>query len=182
MLQPRAHLYSSGSAALVMSRPADTEAPHQLPAYGIGLTARIGPAVQHSGYWVYNDATDGAGPPHPLWPPVHLVPESREGGTGLLSNPALDVQSTGVISVRLEGIRKTVAGKARRLDCLLRVHAEKDNVQESLEHCLRLDVSSGSTERHEGPAVAQRQSGVRRQAGPLSRSNTGSMIGVGPGL
>src|SRR5262249_43985060 len=137
-----------------MSRPSDAEALRKLPAHGIGLAPGVGPTVEHAGCLVDEEAADGAGPPYPLRPPVHFVSESREGIPSLLGNPALDIQPAGIVAVRLEGIGETVASKARRLNRLLRVHAEEDNVQESLQHCLRLHISSRGTKRHKRSSVS----------------------------
>ena len=86
---------------------------------------------------------------------MDLVSEGRQSGPCFLGDPALDVQPARIVAVRLEGVREAVTGKARCLDCRLRVHAEEDDVQERLEHCLWLDVSPRGAEHHEGASVPQ---------------------------
>ena len=81
-----------------------------------------------------------------------------------------------------EGLRKIVGPEAWLLDCLLRIHAKLDDVQEDLEHRLRLHIRTGRAERHQETAVTEGHGRVGRQARSLAALQRGSMVRIEPAL
>src|SRR5258705_453001 len=72
-----------------------------LQAQGIGRPAGVGAALEHAGLLVGHDRADGAGEPRPVRPPADLVAEAAERLAGRLVDPALHVEQTRMIGVRL---------------------------------------------------------------------------------
>ena len=76
----------------------------------------------------------------------------------------------------------TARGDARRLDRLLRIHAEDRDVQEDLEHRLLLDVAARRAEGHEESTVGERHRRRRRQARTFARRHDTGVLGIEPAL
>src|SRR5207249_10589420 len=95
-------------------------------------------------------------PPLPVGPLADGVAERDEAVARLAWDPSLRFQLAGRHRVRPEGVGVTARGDARRLDRLLRIHAEDRDVQEDLEHRLLLDVAARRAEGHEESTVGER--------------------------
>src|ERR1700731_846406 len=101
-----------------------------LPSDGVGRAARIGATREDSGAAVGDDAADRPSAPRRLRPPADIVAARGERLAGRGRDAAFDVETAWIVVVRLEGVRETVAGKARQLDGELRVHAEHRDIEE----------------------------------------------------
>src|SRR6185503_745544 len=105
-----------------------------------------------------------------------------ESFAGRTRNARLEVDAAGVVGMRLERIRVAVGNEARGFHGELRVHAEDNDVEEHLQVRLHLHIAAGRTEGQYALALAHREVGIRREAGPLSRRKHRWMTCVDPGL
>src|SRR5439155_12348735 len=115
---------------------------------------RVGAADARAGGRVDDDGADGAGRRAPVGPLVDLVAAPGQFRAHRRGDAALDVELARLVAVRPEGVGEALADDARLLDRLLRVHPELRDVEEYLQHRLRLPVAAGAAEGHEELAVA----------------------------
>ena len=92
-----------------------------------------------------------------------------EDAADFRTDPAFQSQRSSQVRMRSERVREVLRLEPGRLDGLLRVHAKHRNVQENLEHRLRLSIAAGRTERHQQFAVFEGHRRVGCQAGPFPR-------------
>ena len=108
--------------------------------------------------------------------------EAAERFSRRFVDPALDIEQTRMIGVRLERGRKTVRGHARRFDRLLHLHPEQVDVEEDLQHRLSLHVAAWRAERHFHLARRDRDRRTGRKPRTLAGRDAGRMIRVAPVL
>src|SRR5512136_2852811 len=81
-----------------------------------------------------------------------------------------------------ERVREVVTAEARGLDGLLNVHPELGNVQEDLQHGLRLLVAARRAYRHERLAILHDQPRARRQSRAFAGREGRRVLWVQPQL
>src|SRR5215831_5172613 len=139
-----------------------------LPSNGVRSTARIGPRHERA-IRPDDDDADGARAPVPFGLLDHCVTKRRESRARDGRHGDLGVELAGEVRVRPERVGEAPRRHARRLDRLLRRHAERGDVEEGLEHGLLLDVAAWCSERHEQSTVTKRH----RRGGSETRSLAG---------
>ena len=78
-----------------------------------------------------------------------------------------------MIGVGFRGSRKAVRRKAGRFNGRLRIHIERNNVQEDLKHRLWLNIIAWRAERHVQLAVFQCKGWARREPRSFARCHGG---------
>src|SRR5438067_1519136 len=110
-----------------------------LPGQGVGRAARIGTGREYAGLRITprHHRADAARAGL-----AHVVAESPQLGARPLGDGGLDVQLARPIHARIERVDERLRGEARRLDRLLRVHPEDEEIQHELEIGLALIVAA----------------------------------------
>src|SRR3990172_1173140 len=102
-------------------------------------------------------------------PGLNFVTEFSKRPTHRLVNSIFDPEQARERTVRIEGRRKVRTREFGRLDRLLQVHPEVDDIQEELQRPLVLLVAAGRAKGEIGLARAQRDRRRQRRARPLAR-------------
>src|SRR5262245_3228395 len=87
----------------------------------------------------------------------------------LFTEAFFEAQTSGIESMIGERAYEMRSLEARRLDRLLRIHSEFNDVEQNLDESLVLIVAAGGRERGEGPAVFQDHRRRERDARPFAR-------------
>ena len=119
------------------------------------MAARIASATKQSAIAIELDREHVAFRPRRT--KLDLVTASRELRADFFINAILDTQNSGTRIVRIEGRGEMRAGKFRRLDRLLQVHPEIDDVEKKLQGPLILLIATRSAEREMRLIAAHRE-------------------------
>src|SRR5687767_8547023 len=114
-----------------------------LPGQRVGRPARVGAGREHAGLGiaVTDDGADAAGADL-----ADGVAERAQLRPDRLGDAGLDVELTGPVRARPERVDERLRRETRRLDGLLRVHAEDEHVEHDLEIGLGLVVAAGAAD------------------------------------
>ena len=102
--------------------------------------------------------------------PISLTacPSVRSSARVALGNAGLDVELAGPVGARIERVHERLGREARRLDGLLGIHAEDEQVEDDLQIGLGLVVAAGAADGRGRHAVLADQIAHQRGARPLA--------------